>query len=658
MQRFLRTTGLALLVCAAPVMAQDESKPTKLDVRPTKLELEVGEKAQLKTMVLDAGGDAMDVEVIFFSRGRKLVTVDKEGNVEALAPGQATLIARTQRRGGERLSVEIPVTVNPPAVARVELGELGGALYTGTVRTLPAVVYDVNGAERAEVEVSWSSSAPRVASFDSFGYLNLHTAGSFTAVASAEGKSSSTTMNVLANPLATIDIALDRDSIRTGDVVHITATGRDGSGAAIEDVPVLFSFTAAPDDQLGQRASGQITQDGRFVADTPGIYTIVATSGAASNRVSLRADARNVEMQLEEIGRGEVYDTHTSDLWVWEGVDGGDYAVTGTWGADGDAHFWDVTDPAAIKRISTVSVDARTVNDVKVSEDGRYCVISREGASNRKNGIVIFDVSNPRDPKRLSTFDENLTGGVHNVFIDGHHIFALSAGQRYDVIDIEDPLQPSAVGTFELGTPNHSIHDVWVEDGIAYSSNWGDGLQLVDVGNGVAGGSPTNPVWMAEYAYPSGRNHAAFPYRDKETGRFYVVAGDEAFPYGLQVTGGPTYPRGWLHFVDFTDLENPEEVARYQVPEAGSHNLWIEGDMLYAAFYNGGVRVVDISGELLGDLYRQGREIAFFLPSSTEGFVVNAPMVWGPQPYKGHIFFSDWNTGLWAMKLSPKKGRR
>ena len=33
------------------------------------------------------------------------------------------------------------------------------------------------------------------------------------------------------------------------------------------------------------------------------------------------------------------------------------------------------------------------------------------------------------------------------------------------------------------------------------------------------------------------------------------------------------------------------------------------------------------------------------------GFIANAPMVWGPQPYKGNIFFSDWNTGLWCVKL-------
>ena len=99
------------------------------------------------------------------------------------------------------------------------------------------------------------------------------------------------------------------------------------------------------------------------------------------------------------------------------------------------------------------------------------------------------------------------------------------------------------------------------------------------------------------------------------------------------------------------DFKNPVEEAIYQVPEAGSHNLWVKGDTLYTAFYQGGLRVVDISGELLGDLYKQGREIAFYLSNHKNGRMSNATMAWGPQPYKNHIFFSDMNSGLYAIKL-------
>ena len=110
---------------------------------------------------------------------------------------------------------------------------------------------------------------------------------------------------------------------------------------------------------------------------------------------------------------------------------------------------------------------------------------------------------------------------------------------------------------------------------------------------------------------------------------------------------------GWIHFVDFTDPKNSHEAARYQVPNGGSHNYWVEDDILYAAFYQGGFRVVDLSGELMGDLYRQGREIASFLPTHADGFIPNAPMVWGPQPHKGTIFLADMNSGLWAVRLIP-----
>jgi hypothetical protein len=55
----------------------------------------------------------------------------------------------------------------------------------------------------------------------------------------------------------------------------------------------------------------------------------------------------------------------------------------------------------------------------------------------------------------------------------------------------------------------------------------------------------------------------------------------------------------------------------------------------------------------MGDLYRQGREIASFRPAHADGYVPNAPFTWGPQPYKGNIFLSDMNSGMWCIKLVP-----
>jgi hypothetical protein len=645
--------------------AEEPADERVLVVEPAELTLEAGETAALTARVEGPDGAVLEEEVMFYSRARRSVTIDKEGQVEAIQPGEFTLVARTRRPDADselkRLTIKVPVVVTRPPIASLEF-ETPDALYAGTDVELTATPRDSRGAARLGAEVSYATDTPSVASFDAFGRLQLHTAGRFVASAESEGQRAELALEALLNPVQTLALVAEKDEARTGDVVHFTVVAGDREGANVHDVPIDVAVIARPDDDLGVQASGQVQKghrspgDWRFVAETPGLYTVVATSGDHVAKASVRIEPRKYEARLELVGRASVSETHTSDLWVWEGLDGRDYAVTGTWGANGEAHFWDVTDPSEMTRIASITVDARTVNDVKVGADGRTCVISREGASDRKNGIVIVDVTNPSEPAVVGTYTEGLTGGVHNVFVDGHHVYALSAGRRYDIIDISDPSAARTIGSYELETPGHSIHDVWVVDGLAYSSNWSDGVHVVDVGNGIRGGSPENPVYVADYAYPSGWNHAAFPYLDPETGQFFVVAGDEAFPYGLNTKDKPTYPRGWLHFIDFSDLENPEEIARYEVPEAGTHNFWIEDDVGYVGYYNGGVRVIDLSGELMGDLYRQGREIDFFLPDDPDGHIANAPMVWGPQPHKGKIFFSDWNSGLWAVELVQETG--
>jgi hypothetical protein len=406
-----------------------------------------------------------------------------------------------------------------------------------------------------------------------------------------------------------------------------------------------------------------VARDGRFVAEQPGAYTVLAISGSATAQASVVIEPRNVKRQIELVGHAPVRDRISSDLWVWEGVDGRDYAVHGTWNSDGRAYFYDVTDPSKMERIDEVQVDARTVNDVKVSADGRICVISREGASNRRNGLVILDVTNPRDVTILAQYDDGMTGGVHNVFIHENHVYAVNNGRRWDVINVEDPRRPARAARFETTTPGRSVHDVWVRDGIAYQAGNTDAIILVDVGGGGMGGSPARPVEMGRMPQLTGWNHSVWPFRSKSAGKFYVVGGDEAHPYNPRVPDEiiswkeriPSRAMGWVHFIEFDDLSAPKEIARYQIPEAGPHNYWIdwEREVMYVAYFNAGLRVVDVSGELMGDLYRQGREIAKFYSDDPTGFIPNAPFAWGPQPHKGTIFFSDLYSGLWAVRLVP-----
>ena len=105
------------------------------------------------------------------------------------------------------------------------------------------------------------------------------------------------------------------------------------------------------------------------------------------------------------VGNGRQTTHYTRDMWIFEGLDGRDYALTGARQAQSHAFVWDVTDPANIFKTDSIQVDARSLNDVKTSPDGRYGVVSREGASNRGNGLVILDLADPAHPTIASNYD-------------------------------------------------------------------------------------------------------------------------------------------------------------------------------------------------------------------------------------------------------------
>jgi hypothetical protein len=620
-----------------------------------------------------------------------VVTAHRAGEYEIVALLPAAEVERataTASDSGQR-SV-IPVRVRPSPATRLEIQGLPDTVMVGAALPLGARVVDAGGqvqdvrpefaidnadlatlttqgpifAGSANAHAFYRRERPDVYPGEAAALLETNNAGTLTITAEHDGISAVATLRIIKNPAAELDLTATAERVRTGDVVRLTTMTRDAQGYQV-DGPVRYALRAFPDAERAEsRAAGsaaQVLPDGRFVAEQPGLYAVTARSGNAVGEVAIRVESRDVAQPIEFLGQGPVRDRVTSDLWVWEGLDGRDYAITGTWQAEGHAYFWDVTDPTRMERIAEIQVDARTVNDVKVSEDGRIAVISREGASNRRNGLVILDVADPHHPEIIARYDDQMTGGVHNVFIHDGHVYAINNGRRWDIINIEDPSQPFRVGRFESSIPGRSVHDVWVRDGVAFQAGNTEGIVVVDVGGGGAGGTPANPVEIGRMPQITGWNHAVWPFQSPSTGKFYVIAGDESHPVNprdpaniISVDSGmASRAMGWLHFIEFDDAEQPVEIARYRVPEAGPHNLWVdwEAEILYVAYFNGGLRVVDLSGELVGDLYRQGREIAKFYSDDLESFIPNAPMVWGPQPYKGNIFFSDFHSGLWAVRL-------
>ena len=623
--------------------------------------LEIGDTFMPESFVKNFDGTTRNCETIIyynkkgvFNVGGSIVQDPSTGKIVANEPGKHEVVAVCvdSRNNGDRLSQTFIVTVNYTKTKSVKIG-VSDEAFSGSYVPLTYKSVTANGNERNDLIANINSSNTDIVSVDSNGLVKALKKGEATLTVEVDGVKATKKVKVKDSPVISLNISASSNSVRTGDVVTLSSKMVGKKGKEINNLKPTYSFHGVSFD--GSSSASGLIMENKFVADVSGLYTVNAHFGNVTSSTKIKVTDRDIKRDIVQLGTGDVFDKHTSDAWFFEGVDGKDYGVSGTF-FDGKAYFWDVSDPKNITKVDSIKVDARIVNDVKVSKDSKICVITKEGASNRKNGFVILDISNPSDVKILSEFTDGLTGGVHNVFIDNNHVYALNAfgnPAKFEVVNIEDPKNPKGVGKFELELGS-AIHDIWIEDGIAYTSNWKDGLYIIDVGNGLAGGSPSNPVAVANYKYKTGANHAAFPFKSKSTGKFYVVLGDEIFPEGVDFFAA-NETTGFLHFVDFTDLKNPKEVARYELPGYGSHNFWIEDDVVYAGMYNGGVRVIDVSGELLGDLYKQGREIAAFKTGSPNGFIPNNTMTWGSQYFKGHIFYSDFNAGIGALKLLDTK---
>ncbi len=657
--RYLSRTALLALIAVSPLSAQTVAK---IVAEPARVVLKVGQSVNLKLTAVDAQGRTIE-GVDFRVTGPRLALSFREGQVTARQAGSFVAVAMALTEGGAPVTLDIPVIAENPALNKVEVKAEAGALYTGVMLAHSATGSHADGSARSDLRVTWRSSDASVATVDRHGNVTALKPGNVTISAEAEGKSAEKRYTVATNPVVSIDMGITANTANTGDVVHLKATPKNASGGAVTDAKVTWSYAYTPDDTTVAPGGAATIDGGLFAADHPGLYTLIATTGNVVGRSVLDVKPRDVTRRINITGRGSINTTATSDFWPWTGKDGRDYALVGTWGGDGYAIIFDITDLNNIVRSDSVKIDARTINDVTVSPDGRYGVLTREGASNRRNGVVILDLANPAHPKVAANFDEDLTGGVHNAFATNDYLYAISGGQKYIIIDMKDIYNPKRVGEYKH--PDARIHDLWVNDGIAYSAQGGAGAVIVDVGNGKYGGTPSNPKLINVFPINSG--HEIFPYFQKSTGKVYLFLGDEEMNRAGRVWEGTNYRStlgsaggiaqtsgGYVHIVDATDPMNMKKVGRYHLEDYGAHDIIVENDILYQAYYDGGVRIVDVSGELLGNIAEQRREIAVFKSFDPNGLTANASFVMNAMPWKGQVLFTDFNSGLWAAKLEPK----
>lgn len=640
---------------AGPLSSQETGAPRAQTIvmEPDTLVIAVGEQRSIRITALDASGTPIaNPDMMVWTQGAE-AAVDMAGVVTGIRPGVTQVETRIRRwapgrTGYDDLKAYTHVVVRDAPVERIEI-EIPEQIFVGTRERVGARAMSAGGM-REDANLAWSSSDPDVLEVGPAGLVYAKRVGTAALTAAADGASEATEVRVVANPIRDLVVEPPSASARVGNVLRLTALALDSEGLPVNGGSVRWSWEALenqPFDAL--QVDAEDGRTGVIVPNEPGLYGVTAQIGDAWREVLVRALPRSPRRPIRLISHGAVPTGQaTTDLWVFEGLDGRDYVYTGTYHGN-LMYAWDVTDPASPVIVDSLQFDGRRVNDVKINDRRTLAVVTSEHASDRRNGVTVLDISRPDRPRKLSHYTEGLTGGVHNTWIVGDLVYAVHYGTRaVHIIDISDPAAPREVGRWQLPNDDRFLHDVTVLDGYAYLSYWNDGVVILDVGAGTHGGTPTDPALVSQYAYSYrlgaetyANTHHAIRYGD------YVFTGDEIFGCAECVNG----PRGYIHVIDVSDIDRPRKVGWYRVPEAGSHNLWAEDDKLYIGYYQAGLRILDISGELRGDLYRQGREIAAFMTEDGSGSQPYSTDTWGAQPYKGRIYASDGASGLWIVEL-------
>lgn len=173
------------------VAAKDITVPDNLDVK-----LNDGNETTVEATVSPA--DATDVKVSYASTDEAVATVDKDGKVQVLQPGECD-ITTTLMQDGEKVTEKTTHVKAFYEVESITLDSNEGNLTVGNSHTIKATVAPEEVA--AETTIEWSSSNEKVATVDENGKVTAIAAGEATITAAAGEKNATYKLTVQAKKI-------------------------------------------------------------------------------------------------------------------------------------------------------------------------------------------------------------------------------------------------------------------------------------------------------------------------------------------------------------------------------------------------------------------------------------------------------------------------
>lgn len=263
------------------------------------------------------------------------------------------------------------------------------------------------------------------------------------------------------------------------------------------------------------------------------------------------------------------------------------------------------------------------------------------------NAFALFDISDPTDPNQVA-FQETGRQYIHNTYFEDGIVYLTGSGLpkqplvMYDVAE-DDPVEVGRwsiidhdPGYQEVPITLRTIHDMYVQNGIAYLAQWDAGTWIVDVSDPaepevVSRISEYDLEELQEFDRQSGAIESLIPpgnshYTQVNEDGTILVVGREAWEVQRdgERQGGP----GGVDLYDIREKTDPAHLAHIDAPDSfdssrdgwftTAHNADIVGERLYTSWYFGGVKVHDISDPTEPEMawWRDPRQASFWTAQS------------------------------------------
>ena len=303
----------------------------------------------------------------------------------------------------------------------------------------------------------------------------------------------------------------------------------------------------------------------------------------------------------------------------------------------------------------------------------------RKSNGTGRNGTFIADVTDPRKPTTVSFIE--VPQGSHNMTVhpsgdwlyNSNSDLITSVQPAIELFDIRNPSAPRKAGELALpprpglGTESHDI--TFNEDGSrAYSAALSQGV-IIDT---TDPGAPAIITSFLDHTINVWHQSDPFTVRGDDGSEREILLVEDEFA-GAVGTG--QCPNGGVHVFDITGANEraPVKLGYWNVDDLGptdsptdsctAHVFDIHEDqqLLTIAFYNGGVRVVDLSGLAgitVGDTSVTGqglREVGFYRTKGGDSWSAKTPFIERDGDF--HLYGNDINRGLDIYRFEGEGGK-